>query len=63
MQRTFTIEIKLGNAEMNTPEHVGKALEYIAERLKRGADMGNIKDVNGNNVGTFYGDFELDDEE
>lgn len=40
-----------------------KSFEVKRVDLWGGGDMGNIKDVNGNNVGTFYGDFELDDEE
>jgi len=63
MTKKFKLKIILGNEAMQTPEDVGNALEYIAMRLKRGATDGNIKDANGNNVGTFYGDFELDDEE
>lgn len=59
-EKLFKLEIRLANDEMHSPVHVAKALEYIAMRLKRGADMGTIKDINGNTVGDFYGDFELD---
>jgi hypothetical protein len=58
MAREFTLSITLGNDAMQTPQDVARALEYIVMRLHRGADMGNIKDINGNNVGSFEGEFE-----
>lgn len=58
MRNTFTLTIKLGNDAMQTPQDVGNALDYVATRLKAGIEDGTIKDSNGNNVGSFEGDFE-----
>ena len=53
----FTLTIRLGNDAMKTPEDVGIALEYIAQRLCKGEEQGTILDDNGNKVGEFEGEF------
>lgn len=60
MAPTFSIEITLGNAAMQTQEDVAAALERVAKRLKGGDEEGSIKDINGNTVGNFAGDFETE---
>ncbi len=55
----FHLRIELGNAEMNTPEDVGKALHKVADKLQASSEVrylmeeATIYDVNGNNVGEF----------
>lgn len=53
----FTLEIKLGNAAMQTPADVGRALEKVAGGLVTsgwdGIESGRIRDENGNTVGTW----------
>ena len=55
----FTLEIELGNDAMQSPYDVAKALQVIAEDLRRNgfADEGTgvIRDANGNRVGTWGG--------
>jgi len=63
MTPKFTVHITLGNAAMQEPAHVAWALREVAEKVQQGADMGHIHDWNGNNVGSFYGDFEDDEGE
>jgi hypothetical protein len=49
----FQLKIQLGNAEMDTPEHVAAALRRVAEKLDAGFTYGPIADVNGNTVGSY----------
>lgn len=54
----FTLEITLGNAEMQTGFDVGAALERVANRLAfddtlTGDEHGLIFDANGNRVGNW----------
>lgn len=61
MAKHFTLDIKLGNAEMQTGYDVAYALREIADRidLRIGDDMPNtqqggpIYDLNGNMVGKW----------
>lgn len=57
----FTIQIKLGNEAMQTPDDIAGALEETAQKLVRRqsqydpatADEGPIIDLNGNTVGVW----------
>lgn len=49
----FNLNITMGNAEMQTPEAVAANLELIAARIRSGSEDGAIRDVNGNEVGTY----------
>jgi hypothetical protein len=54
----FTLQIKLGNEAMQTGYDIAQALTEVAEKL-RGEDdarmdwSGNIRDINGNTVGSW----------
>lgn len=53
----FTVEIELENAAFhpNPEPEVSRLLRIVAERLRRGEDVGDgypIHDINGNRVGT-----------
>lgn len=55
---TFTLKINLGNAAMDTPADVARALDELAFDLKRNGFVGVgecalIRDVNGNKVGMW----------
>lgn len=59
---TFKLKIELGNAEMRNPHHVADALEILAARLRPpycyfgeedSVESGNIRDLNGNTVGSW----------
>lgn len=58
---TFTLTIKLGNAEMQTGDDVAEALRSVAESLdgwdtsleESWASPRVIRDLNGNQVGTW----------
>ena len=49
----FTLTVKMGNAEMSTPEDIRHALRDVATAISRGKISGVILDANGNNVGTY----------
>jgi hypothetical protein len=50
----FTLNIKLGNAEMQTHADVACELRAVAAQMELQADMdGTIYDGNGNSVGSF----------
>lgn len=50
----FTLTIGLGNAAMQTPEHVAGALRDAAEKVEQhSATAGVVVDGNGNSVGEF----------
>ena len=49
----FALNITMGNAEMQTPEAVVASLELVADRIRNGLEDGVIRDVNGNEVGTY----------
>lgn len=55
----FRLGIELGNAAMSTPADVADALEKAAARIRDCdgwagvAEAGNIRDENGNTVGTW----------
>lgn len=53
MSDTFTLTIRLGNAEMQTNEDVADALVRTARKVAVGAQHGAIFDLNGNGVGGF----------
>ncbi len=51
----FTLTIKLGNAAFEpdyTPELV-RILRTTASQIEQGQTEGNLRDVNGNKIGTF----------
>jgi hypothetical protein len=50
-----TIKIKMDNAAFDEPAgELARILRDIAERIEQGEIMAfNLRDVNGNNVGTF----------
>lgn len=49
----FTLEIKLGNAEMQEDRDIAAALNDVASRVFMGQTEGAIRDINGNTVGSF----------
>ena len=49
----FTLVIRLGNDEMQTREHISKALERVKSDVLRPSRLGIIWDDNGNSVGTW----------
>lgn len=52
----FTLTIETGNAAMQTPADVGRALEKVARQLAEdlsGYPDGLIRDDNGNTVGRY----------
>jgi hypothetical protein len=56
----FTLEIELGNAEMQTPDHVAEALNRTADKLWNTGwahnpreEGGSVRDLNGNRVGSW----------
>jgi len=53
MHKKFTLEIDLGDDAMKTGADVASALENVARRVCQGADVGKIRDANGNTVGRF----------
>jgi hypothetical protein len=59
--RYFKLTMDLGNDALQTPEDVVVVLRAIANKLEGGAEYGAIHDANGNNVGSFCGDFEDDE--
>ena len=57
--KTVNVEIALGNEQMQRVTDVAKALRWVADRLEWGNDLDvrfQIKDDNGNTVGTFWAD-------
>jgi hypothetical protein len=51
---TFQLKIELGNAAMLDPADVADALEQVASKVRDyGFGAGNIRDVNGNRVGSY----------
>ena len=53
MRGKFTLEIKLGNAEMSEPEHLAEAVKSVSEKLEYGQTSGKVLDANGNIVGSY----------
>jgi predicted metal-dependent TIM-barrel fold hydrolase len=54
----FALTIKLGNDGMSSPYDVARALDELASDLKRNGligvgEVGIIRDVNGNRVGSW----------
>jgi hypothetical protein len=54
----FTLTINLGNAAMQTPDDVARALAVVASRVVRcysglDGDVGKVWDDNGNTVGQW----------
>lgn len=49
----FDLHIELGNAAMQSGEHIAGALREVAEKAEAGHDEGLIHDVNGNTVGQW----------
>lgn len=55
MAGEFTLHIRLGNAEMRTPEHIARELHAVADQLADDPQKdGTIIEVNGNSVGSFH---------
>jgi len=58
MTKTFLLEIKMGNAAMNTQYNIAAALENTIRTLKfispdEFLEVHNMHDVNGNTVGKW----------
>lgn len=52
----FTLTITLGNAAMQTPDHVAGALREVADGIEAGRELdGTVPDANGNTVGSYSG--------
>ncbi len=49
----FTLQIELGNDVMRTREDVARALKETIARLQRGHENSKIRDLNGNVVGEW----------
>lgn len=51
----FTLQIKLGNAAMQTSDDIADALRQVAGRhnLATPGEFGAIRDLNGNTVGEW----------
>lgn len=49
----FVLSIGLGNAAMSEAEHVGQALEELAQAIADGEREGSVFDENGNTVGSW----------
>jgi hypothetical protein len=50
----FALEIKLGNAAMQSGPDVADALRKVADRIENGLEArGRIRDANGNTVGEY----------
>jgi len=49
----FTMQVKMTNSEMRTPEDLAGVLADAAEQLSRHRNKGRLLDVNGNVVGQF----------
>jgi hypothetical protein len=49
----LTITLELGNEAMQTPDDITDALLRTIARIQDGHKEGNIRDVNGNTVGSF----------
>lgn len=49
----FRLTIKLGNAEMQTPEDIAGALRDVADAVEQGRADGFVHDTNGNRVGSW----------
>jgi hypothetical protein len=52
-EHRFDLGIKLGNAAMCKPEHVVLALQDAADQVERGLEVGRLRDLNGNTVGSW----------
>lgn len=59
MDRSFDLSIRLENDAMQTAEDVAQALERVAAKLAVGITEGPVRDVNGNTVGSYSGDFTI----
>jgi hypothetical protein len=51
MNGKFTLSIEMGNAEMETEEHLSLTLCVLADHLRLERETGPIFDGNGNTVG------------
>ncbi|USN14482.1 hypothetical protein PAPPERLAPAPP_01130 [Brevundimonas phage vB_BpoS-Papperlapapp] len=52
----FKLEIDTGNAAFDDdakPGELARILRDLADKIENGADMGAVRDVNGNRVGRF----------
>jgi hypothetical protein len=52
----FKLEIRLGNAAMQTAEDVAEALRRLADKVEAAdieSDRGRVMDLNGNRVGDW----------
>jgi phage tail tube protein FII len=49
----FVVKIEMGNDAMQTEADLAGALRDIIDELEIGTTYGNLRDVNGNTVGTF----------
>ncbi len=50
---SFTLDIDLGNATMQTDHDIARALRETADRLDNGLVVGYVRDANGNSVGSW----------
>lgn len=58
MSSTFVLRIELGNDAMKTGEDVAEALRGVAENISVPSDLedgdyGDVRDFNGNRVGSY----------
>lgn len=49
----FALFLEMGNATMESPDHVADAIRSIASRIMAGEQSGRIRDINGNTVGQW----------
>ena len=58
----FVVEVEMGNAEMETYEHLSELMEHVARTLRtlneisskpRATDRGYLRDINGNTIGWY----------
>lgn len=55
MENTFSLGIKLGDAALTSmgSTELSRVIRVVADKVESGETSGNIKDINGNTVGTF----------
>lgn len=55
MENSFNLAIKLGDDALSSlgSTELSRILRLVADRIERGETSGNVKDINGNTVGTF----------
>ena len=55
MENAFNMAIKLGDAAFVSEgvAELSRVIRVVANKIEHGETVGNIKDINGNTVGTF----------